>query len=195
VDEEAKMAMDVLVPRCGGDIVVDMSCGSGLFTRKFLQSGLFSRVVAVDYSESMLEETYRLITEDVNLRESKTEYSLVQCDAARLAFPHASILGIHAGAAIHCWPDPLNAVAEMSRVLKPGGVFVGTTFLSYVSPLGEIVQNDDIFKALRPFEPTPANGFRWWNEDELRDLCLCCGFREFKVVERKFRYIMFAATK
>ncbi len=30
---------------------------------------------------------------------------------------------------LHCFPDPEAAVAEMGRVLRPGGVVVGSTLL------------------------------------------------------------------
>lgn len=192
VEEEASMAMDVLRPVCSGQPVIDMSCGSGLFTRKFLHSGDFSHIFAVDYSTSMLQETLELLKQDPSI---DPQYcTLIQADAARLPFETSSMKGIHAGAAIHCWPDPVQSVAEMSRVLSPGGIFIGTTFLSYIAPLGELVANDDIFKGLRNLEPS-YNSFRFWNEDELRDLCLCCGMSSFTVVKRQFRYIMFAATK
>ena len=36
-----------------------------------------------------------------------------------------SIDFIHAGAALHCWPEPTLAIAEISRVLRPGGAFIG----------------------------------------------------------------------
>jgi ubiquinone/menaquinone biosynthesis C-methylase UbiE len=34
------------------------------------------------------------------------------------------------GAAMHCWPDLPAAVSEIYRVLKPGGRYFATTFLS-----------------------------------------------------------------
>lgn len=192
VEEESRMALDVLRPICAGSPLVDMSCGSGLFTRRFLLSGEFPTTIAVDYSESMLRETLDLIQKDPSIDQEAC--MLVQADAARLPFATSSIKGIHAGAAIHCWPDPLNSMAEMSRVLSPGGVFVGTTFLSFMAPAGELLGNDSLFKGLRDLEPS-YNSFRFWNEDELRDLCLCCGFSSFSVVKRQFRYIMFKAIK
>ncbi len=39
-------------------------------------------------------------------------------------------------------------VAEISRVLKPGGVFVASTFLKASAPLGQLFNNDDIFRPL-----------------------------------------------
>lgn len=38
-----------------------------------------------------------------------------------------AVAALHAGAAIHCWPNPSAALAEISRVLRPGGVFVAST--------------------------------------------------------------------
>lgn len=48
------------------------------------------------------------------------------------------VAGIHSGAAIHCWPNPRAAAAEIARVLKPGGVFVGSTFMTWDAPLGQV---------------------------------------------------------
>ena len=39
-------------------------------------------------------------------------------------------------------------VAEISRVLKPGAVFVASTFLKASAPLGQLFNNDDIFRPL-----------------------------------------------
>lgn len=193
VDKEAAKALEVLCERAGTKprVLVDLSCGSGLFTKKFVDSGKFERVVAVDFSRSMLEETRN----NGNAASTvSTATTLIQADAARLPFETGSIEAIHAGAAIHCWPDPVNAAAEISRVLcKDNGIFVGTTFLGTVAPLGQALANDALFKPLRQFEPTP-NAFRWWYEDELQQVFEDCGFK-FEVVERDLRYIMFACSR
>lgn len=55
-DEEAKMALAYLKPVWGGT-VIDLSCGSGLFTRRLAKSGKFEKIVALDFSESMLRQT------------------------------------------------------------------------------------------------------------------------------------------
>lgn len=54
-----------LKPVLGGNIV-DASCGSGLFSRLFAKSGLFSLVVALDFSENMLRQCYEFIKQDEN---------------------------------------------------------------------------------------------------------------------------------
>lgn len=63
VDREFELAMDYLRPAYGSTLV-DMSCGSGLFSRRFLSSGRFAGVVAADYSESMLREARQLLDQD-----------------------------------------------------------------------------------------------------------------------------------
>lgn len=56
--------------------------------------------------------------------------------------PCAAVAAVHAGAAIHCWPNPSAALAEVSRVLRPGGVFVASTFLNFAAPLGQLVGDE-----------------------------------------------------
>lgn len=56
---------DYLKPALSGNIV-DASCGSGLFSRLFAKSGLFSLVVALDYSENMLRQCYEFVEQDKN---------------------------------------------------------------------------------------------------------------------------------
>lgn len=63
VDKEADIAMTYLAPAYG-DVVVDMSCGSGLFSRKFLGSGRFKGVIAADFSESMVQEARSFFDQD-----------------------------------------------------------------------------------------------------------------------------------
>jgi ubiquinone/menaquinone biosynthesis C-methylase UbiE len=60
-----ELAKDFLDPVLGGNIV-DASCGSGLFSRLFAKSGLFSLVVALDYSENMLQQCYEFIKQEEN---------------------------------------------------------------------------------------------------------------------------------
>ena len=53
------------------DVVVDMSCGSGLFTRRFNRSKLFDRVIACDFSDSMLQETRRRLEVEELIRPTR----------------------------------------------------------------------------------------------------------------------------
>ncbi|KAJ8433759.1 hypothetical protein Cgig2_025922 [Carnegiea gigantea] len=126
-EKEFELAKEYLKPAFGGNIV-DASCGSGVFSRLFAKSGLFSLVIALDYSETMLRQCYEFVKEDPAF--PKEKLILVRADISRLPFVSGSIDAVHAGAAIHCWPSPSTAVAEISRVLRPRGVFVASTTLA-----------------------------------------------------------------
>lgn len=181
-DEEFKMAQEYFKPVQGG-LLVDVSCGSGLFSRKFAQSRTYSGVIALDFSENMLRQCYDFIKHDDTL--SDANLALVRADVSRLPFSSSSVDAVHAGAALHCWPSPSNAVAEISRILRSGGVFVGTTFLRYSSSTPQLI---------RPFFQRMMRTYNNLTEEEIEDLCTSCGLINFtKKVQQSF--IMFSAQK
>ncbi|XP_030541499.1 uncharacterized methyltransferase At1g78140, chloroplastic [Rhodamnia argentea] len=185
-EKEFELIKGFLKSVLGGNIL-DASCGSGLFSRLFAKSGLFSLVIALDYSENMLEQCYEFIQGEDNF--PKEKLALVRADISRLPFASSSIDAVHAGAALHCWPSPSTAVAEISRVLRPGGVFVATTFL-LDGPFR-------LFPLLRPLRQniTQISGSHiFLSEGELEDLCRTCGLIGFKFV-RNERFVMISASK
>lgn len=96
---------------------------------------------------------------------------------------------------MHCWPNPTAALAEISRALKPGGLFVGSTFLSASAPLGQLLGDDRLVAALDRFDPTTMNRqFRWWTEAEIRDLCASVGLINFQR-HRDNRFILWSVQK
>ena len=58
-----EMAKDYLKPKSGG-IIIDASCGSGLFSRLFVKSELYCLVVALDFSENMLKQCKEFIKQE-----------------------------------------------------------------------------------------------------------------------------------
>ncbi|XP_037464343.1 uncharacterized methyltransferase At2g41040, chloroplastic-like isoform X2 [Triticum dicoccoides] len=188
-DEEFQMAQDYFQSVAGG-ILVDVSCGSGLFSRKFASSGAYSSVIALDFSENMLRQCYDYIKQEET--PMNTNLALVRADISRLPFASSSIDAIHAGAAIHCWPSPSNAIAEISRVLKPGGVFVATTFLSTPTNSGPL--SIDALRPLRQIVGPVNSSYNFFTEGELEDLCRSCGLINYSSkVQRSF--IMFSGQK
>jgi len=71
-----------------------------------------------------------------------------------------AVAAVHAGAAIHCWPNPQAALAEISRVLRPGGVFVASTFLNFAAPLGQLVGNDELVAPLSQVGHSTGHGLQ-----------------------------------
>lgn len=171
-----------------------MSCGSGLFTRELIASAKFPRVVAADFSESMLRQADEYLA--AMGTESRGQVQLVRVDVSRQPFATGSVAGMHAGAAIHCWPAPLAAAVEISRVLAPGGVFVASTFMVPTAPLDDFLGPDLArpLHAMAGMAPGERSAYRWWSEEELRDLFEAVGLRDFR--RRRFnRFILFAVSK
>ncbi|XP_015695442.2 uncharacterized methyltransferase At1g78140, chloroplastic [Oryza brachyantha] len=184
-EREYETAKAYLKPTAGG-IIVDASCGSGLFSRLFVKSELYSLVVALDFSENMLKQCNEFIKEE-NISDEKL--ALVRADISRLPFVSGSIDAVHAGAAIHCWPSPACAVAEISRVLRPGGVFVASTFVADILPPAV-----PVLRIGRPYISQFTGTNIFLSEVEFEDLCRACGLVDFTFVRNGF-YIMFSATK
>ncbi|MBA0690210.1 hypothetical protein Goari_007902, partial [Gossypium aridum] len=176
-DEEFRMAQEYFKPAEGGTLV-DVSCGSGLFSRKFAKSGTYSGVIALDFSENMLRQCNGFIKQDASLLARADQYfigicsniALVRADVSRLPFSSGSIDAVHAGAALHCWPSPSNAIAEISRILRSGGVFVGSTFLRYTSSTPWII---------RPFRERVMQSYNYLTEEEIEEVCTNSGLTNF----------------
>ncbi|KAL4335611.1 hypothetical protein GQ457_07G020620 [Hibiscus cannabinus] len=185
-EKEFDMAKNYLKPVLGGNIV-DASCGSGMFTRLFAKSGLFSQVTALDYSENMLRQCYEFIEKEENFPKEKV--TLVRADISRLPFESSSVDAVHAGAALHCWPSPSTAVAEISRVLRPGGVFVATTYL-FDGPFAFL----PFLRTFRENIMGIAGSQIFLSERELEDLCRTCGLVGFTCM-RNGMFVMISARK
>ena len=63
-------------------------------------------------------------------KESLPFPEFIRCDSAKLPLRSDSISAIHAGAAMHCWPNLNESLSEIYRVLKPGGAFFASTFFT-----------------------------------------------------------------
>ncbi|KAK9110676.1 hypothetical protein Sjap_018736 [Stephania japonica] len=186
-DKEFEMAKNCLKPVLGGN-VVDASCGSGLFSRLFVKSGLFSQVFALDFSENMLRQCYDFVETEEGF--PKEKLVLVRADISRLPFVSNSIDALHAGAALHCWPSPSSAVADISRVLKPGGIFVATTFiLDSIYPIFPLPM-----MLLKRYAARVGSGQVFLSERELEDLCKTCGLVGYTCT-RNGSFVMLSARK
>ena len=155
-------------------VVVDMSCGSGLMARRLLTGGRFDRLFAMDYSEVMLRETRRRAVEE---KLPLDQLELCRVDVAQLPIQTDSVDAMHAGAALHSWPQLELGLAEISRVLKPGGKFFATTFLQ------------GAYGVRFAGESGGGGSFRFFeSEQELEDLLVEGGFpREGIEVRREGR--------
>jgi SAM-dependent methyltransferase len=115
-------AVSRLVPR--GITVADVGTGTGILALELARLGV--RVVAIDRSPRMLEAAREKIAksglEGIELREG---------DAAALPLADGSVEAAFAHVVLQYLPSPADAVAEMARVVRPGGVVVVADFLPH----------------------------------------------------------------
>lgn len=100
-----------------GDRVLDIGAGAGvdaLIARRL--AGPSGRVIALDLTAAMTRKL-RDTADERNI----DSLGVVQASAERLPFPDASIDAITSNGALNLVPDKRRAVAEMFRVLRPGG--------------------------------------------------------------------------
>ncbi|MBI4615850.1 MAG: class I SAM-dependent methyltransferase [Planctomycetes bacterium] len=100
-----------------GQLAADVGAGTGFVTEGLLARGV--RVIALDPSRAMLGELARKFgRRDLLLP--------IQADGERLPLDSGSVDLAFANMMLHHAPDPAAAIAEMARVLVPGGALAVT---------------------------------------------------------------------
>jgi ubiquinone/menaquinone biosynthesis C-methylase UbiE len=168
-------------------VILDLSCGPGVVGRRLADDraggSRFGRVVGLDLSEPMLRRCAAACR-----REGIEDFPLTRADVSALPFARGSLAGVHAGAGLHVWPNPERAIAEVARVLRPGGRFVASTFLRHPS--------------MRPHGVGPIVGralelssrVRMFEREELRGMCEAEGLIHFEARELG-ALILFSVTR
>jgi SAM-dependent methyltransferase len=96
-----------------GDAVLDVACGTGFATRAARAAvGPSGTVAALDLNPGMLEEARDRCDSAVDWREAS---------ALELPFPDGSFDSVICQQGVQFFPDPVAGLAEMRRVLRPGG--------------------------------------------------------------------------
>lgn len=100
--------------------ILDLACGSGIYSRPFAAqlAGEGGRVVGLDLSLPMLAFARRAAR-----REARGNLDLVRASAQGLPFADASFDLANCCGALHLFPDVDGVLAEVRRVLVPGGRF------------------------------------------------------------------------
>jgi SAM-dependent methyltransferase len=107
-----------------GAEILDLPCGGGLAFRG-LGEGQNVRYVAADLSKVMLERARREAS-----RRGQTGIEFVEADVEALPFDDSSFDLCITYNGLHCFPDPAAGLAEMARVIRPGGELRGTSVVS-----------------------------------------------------------------
>lgn len=112
-----------------GTSVLDIPCGGG-FAFRVLRPGQPVRYIAADISPYMLQRA----REVARRMQAQDAIELVEADVTALQFDDASFDLCVTYNGLHCLPDPRAALAELTRVLKPGGTLRGTSCVTGRGP-------------------------------------------------------------
>lgn len=106
-----------------GDRVLDVGCGTGSLTFTIPQVAEVTHIDAIDYSEVYVEAARG--------RNTDPRIRIERADACALPFPDASFDRALALLVLHFVPETEQAVTEMTRVVRPGGVVAATVWDSF----------------------------------------------------------------
>jgi ubiquinone/menaquinone biosynthesis C-methylase UbiE len=98
---------------------LDAGCGTGYFSRMLSDKGI--KVTGVDASSSMIEAAIKLARKSTN--DSLLQFEVVQT-IERLPFDDQSFSGCICLSVLEYLHRPSNALDELARILKPGGILI-----------------------------------------------------------------------
>jgi SAM-dependent methyltransferase len=137
-----------------GDAVLDVACGPGNFTRAFAGAAGDGLVVGLDASRTMLAQAARERPDG-----NPAHPAWVRASATDLPFRDGSFDAVCCFAALYLIEEPLRAVAEIARVLAPGGR------VALLSSVGR----GPLPAAAADAVVRPLTGVRIFGRDELTD--------------------------
>jgi ubiquinone/menaquinone biosynthesis C-methylase UbiE len=117
-----------------GTSILDIPCGGG-FAFRGLRPGQDVHYVAADISPYMLAQARR----QASGRGIQDLIEFVEADVTALQFADNSFDLCITYNGLHCLPDPRAALAELTRVLKPGGTLRGTSCVRGCGPRKDAV--------------------------------------------------------
>jgi len=142
-----------------GTLAADLGAGTGFMTEGLLKKGV--RVIAVDQSQAMLDLLARKLS----------EFRGLECrlgDAGRLPIEDGLVDSVFANMYLHHVEDPAEAIKEMARILKPGGILVITDLDEHDFEFLRVEQHDRWLGFVR--EQVSA----WLEEAGLKDASVTC---------------------
>jgi SAM-dependent methyltransferase len=136
-----------------GTRVLDVACGTGIVARRAAARG--ATVVGVDLNAQMLEVA----------RAADPAIEWLEADAGDLPLPDGAFERVFCHQALQFFPDPPVAVAEMRRVLAPGGaltvsVWRAIEFNPVYATLANLLGPDDAAIMRSPFAGPDADELR-----------------------------------
>jgi ubiquinone/menaquinone biosynthesis C-methylase UbiE len=138
-------------------LVLDVATGTGRLPLALLRERFRGRIVGVDLSRGMLRHAWR------NLAAYRDQVSLLWDDASRLPFSDGTFDAVTCLESLEFMPHPQEVLAEMVRVLAPGGVLFVTNRVGYEARLlpGKAIPREEFKQALAALPLSDWRVLRW----------------------------------
>ena len=173
-----------------GQVVLDVACGTGIPALGIAERvGPNGKVVATDVAATMVRAVGRK-AKAAGIRNVEQR----EMGAEALDFPDASFDAVTLKDGLMFCPDPVKALGEIRRVLRPGGRFALTVWDEFSKcPFFSTIFGP-VSKALNrpPPDPTKPGPFRFSAPGELERTLRAAGFSDFSI-ERRDVYFDFAS--
>jgi ubiquinone/menaquinone biosynthesis C-methylase UbiE len=134
----------LLKGRVKGRRILDLGCGSGLFTRKLCRWG--GEVIGLDHSRTLLEIA----------RRENPQIRFVVAEATRMPFAGRTFDLVSSNLVIHYLKNLSPVFREVARVLRPKGCFI----FSFHHPVNEVMKLEGKIPVLTPYFHDRAYGWR-----------------------------------
>jgi trans-aconitate 2-methyltransferase len=171
-DPQARWGSTVLerLELAGTETVLDAGCGSGRVTQELLDRLPGGRVVALDASESMLEQARVRLSGDRRVRFVLAD--LLELEPAMLG-PDRPADAVFSTAVFHWVTDHDRLFANLARVLAPGG--------QLVAQCGAQGNIDRLLRVVRSLGVERAGTWVYASAKETTDRLLRAGFASVRV--------------
>jgi len=164
----------------GTDILLDLACGTGIYTRPLAHQLPGGFVVGLDLSVPMLTSASQRLR-----GEGLDNVLLIHADAAALPFSDSAFDVVNCCGAIHLFADLARVLGHVTRVLKPGGRFTIATFRKRAGLLAErVVRLRETVSGMNAFRP-----------DELEVVFNQAGLTNVECHHAKGIWLIMSATK
>ena len=138
--------------------VLELACGTGLLSVRI--AGSVKLLEATDFSEEMIRQA------KAKAHSSRLHFSVQ--DATNLPYTPGTFDAVVISNALHIMPEPEKALAEIRRVLKPGGILIAPTFTAAGSLPGRM--------RIRIMELSGFKVFHKWTQQGYLDFLKGNGF-------------------
>lgn len=146
----AGVARDVAVTIATGGTVLDVGCGPGHLVERLVDRGL--TVSGIDLDPAMIARGEARLGDRA---------ALATADVAALPFGDTTFDAVVSTLSMHHWSDPARGLAEVGRVLRPGGVALIYDLRGAHMPLHGHVREPRHLVEDTPLELVSDTPWRW----------------------------------